>query len=83
MAYQYVDVAFTEPNGYVRVFHNLDPEDPYSIRYIVVAKNVDCTISDNRSDPNSTDPWTKRWIVIKSNQAPATAELLLTVKKDA
>ena len=83
LAYQYVDVEFTEPNQYVRVFHKLYPEDPYSIRYIVVAKDKDCTISDNRTDPLSTDAWTKSWIVLKSNQAPAMAELLLTVKKNA
>lgn len=80
-AYQYVGVEFTEPNQYVRIFHNLNPEDPYSVRYIVVAKDKDCTISDNRTDPNSEDAWTKRFIVLKSNQAPATAELLLMVRK--
>lgn len=80
-AFEYVDVEFTEPNGYVKVPHSLNPENPYDVRYIVTRKDKDCTISDNQTDPNSTDTWTRRYIVLKSNQAPAEAELLLTVRK--
>ncbi len=81
LAYEYVDVEFTEPNGYVKVQHTLNPEDPYDIRYIVTRKDKDCTISDNQTDPTSNESWTRRYIILKSNQAPAEAELLLTVRK--
>lgn len=80
-AFQFVDVEFTEPNAYIKVRHELNPEDPYEVRYIIVAKDKDCTISDNRTDPTSTLVWTKSWIVLKSNQAPSTAEILLVVRK--
>jgi hypothetical protein len=81
LAYEFVDVAFTTPNGYVKVPHGLDPDDPYDVRYIITRKDKDCTISDNLTDTTSADLWTKRYIIIKSNQAPAEAELLLTIRK--
>lgn len=80
-AFQFVDVEFTAPNEYIRVPHALNPDNPYDVRYIVVAKDKDSTISDNRNDPESTMEWTTRWIVLKSNQAPSTAELLLVIRK--
>lgn len=81
-AYQYVEVSFREPNTYVRVYHDLNPENPYAVRYIVVGKDGDSVISDNRFDSASLDRWSKQYIVLKSNRAPSTAELLLMVKKD-
>lgn len=81
LEFQYVDVEFTEANAYIRVPHSLPVEDPYDVRYIVTRKDKDCTISDNRTDTTHTEAWTKKFIVLKSNQAPAEAELLLTVRK--
>lgn len=81
LAYEYVDVTFTQPNVYMRITHDLAPEFPEDIRYVVTRKEKECIISDNLADTTSTDAWTKRYIVLKSNTAPVTVELLLTVRK--
>jgi hypothetical protein len=83
----YRTASFDTANEYIRVFHDLNVENPYSVRYLVIGKDCDCTISDNRLEPDrslaSAGPeWDRNFIVLKSNIAPSTADLLITIIRD-
>ncbi len=79
-AFEYVTVSFTTPSAAVRVPHGLLPADPYAVRYLPVFKDRECVISDARLEGGAhTEPWTRNFIVLQSNVAPATAELLLFI----
>ena len=80
--YEYVTVKFEDSN-YKKVYHSLKVQNPYMVRYIPVSKSGDGTISDNRNDTeNSSLEWGRNFIILKSNLAPMTAELLLTVRRE-
>lgn len=81
--YEYVGVTFLNSGEYQKVYHHLKITDPYSVRYIPVWKSGDGTISDNRSDENSTLEWGRNYIVLRSNLAPMKAEILLVVRREA
>ena len=81
--YEYVDVDFVQPGVYQKVYHNLKVTDPYSVKYIPVAKSGDGTISDNKKDVSSSLAWGRNYIVLSCNLAPMTAELLLTVRRES
>jgi len=81
-SFEYGEVTFSEPNTPVRIFHSLAPQDPYAVRYIPFYKTRECSISDARQEDGAmTEPWTRNYIVLQSNLAPVTVELLMVIPK--
>lgn len=81
-SFEMVEVDFAATNTATRVLHSLLPEDPYAIRYIPIYKTRECSISDARTEDGAhTEPWTRNYIVLQSNLAPVTVELLLFVPR--
>jgi hypothetical protein len=79
-AWAYVEVNFTTPNQDVRVVHGLGPNDPYAVRYFVIRKSRACIISDSTTDASLlTQPWTSDYLVLRSDTAPVTVELLVFI----
>jgi hypothetical protein len=81
-SFEFVEVTFTEHTTATRVPHGLAPADPYAVRYIPIFKDRECVISDARLEAGAhTEPWTRNYIVLQSNVAPVTVELLVFVPR--
>lgn len=81
-SFEYVTVTFAAHTAAVRVPHSLAPADPYAVRYMPVFKDRECVISDARTEGGAaTEAWTRNYIVLQSNVAPATVELMLFIPR--
>jgi hypothetical protein len=79
-AYEFVTVNFLEPNQDLLIPHDLRPEDPDRIGYMVVGNDGEGVVSDSRRIPNGRS-WTREAVVLRCNRAPCTVELLLVALK--
>jgi hypothetical protein len=74
-AFRRVTVAFPYPYVDVAVPHDLAPEDPESIEYLVVRTNAPGLVYDDQS-PTRT-PWRTDCLYLQSTGANLVADLLL------
>jgi hypothetical protein len=79
-AWEIQEVEFLEPDGNLKVFHSLNPEDPDQVGYLVLSIDGGGIVYDPRRQ-DTTAKWARNFVVLRASRAPSHVVLLLVLWK--